>query len=226
MRKKGRKTVRISRKVLQAEDRPIYLLVPESYQPCVRRMYNSPPQTITKLLLAWGEGDLSALAELTPLVYEELYSRAKGFMSHERAGHFLQPTALINEVYVRLLESEGLTWQSRNDFFAVCANLMRQILVDIARSHKSLKRGGGELEISLDVALTVTLVRAAELVALDDALNTLASLSKRQSKVVELRFFGGLDVRETATALKISPETVMRDWKFAKLWLLKELRKV
>jgi RNA polymerase sigma factor (TIGR02999 family) len=189
-------------------------------------MQKSASHTITNLLLAWGEGDHTALEALTPLVYEELYRRAQGFLSHERAGHSLQPTALINEVYVRLLDSMDVGWKNRNDFFAVCANLMRQILVDMARSHKSLKRGGGELKLSLDEAFTVAQERAAELVALDDALNTLAILSMRQSKVVELRFFGGLDVHQTATALKVSPETVMRDWKFAKLWLLKELRKV
>jgi RNA polymerase sigma factor (TIGR02999 family) len=146
-------------------------------------------------------------------------------MNKERTGHTLQTTALINETYLRLIDCQQVDWKSRNDFYAVCANLMRQILVDSARSRTSKKRGGEAQQFSLDEALVIPHGPSAELVALDDALNALAALNSRQSKVVELRYFGGLTVEETADALKVSPETVMRDWKLAKVWLLRELRR-
>jgi RNA polymerase sigma factor (TIGR02999 family) len=188
-------------------------------------MSNSSPRTITQLLLDWGTGNQAALEELVPLVYQELYQRARSLMNRERPDHTLQATALINETYLRLIDCQQVNWKSQNDFYAVCANLMRQILVDSARSRASKKRGGETRQISLDEALVIPRAPSAELVVLDDALNALAALNPRQSKVVELRYFGGLSVEETADALQVSPDTVMRDWKLAKVWLLRELRR-
>jgi RNA polymerase sigma-70 factor (ECF subfamily) len=188
-------------------------------------MATPPPQTVTQLLLAWGNGDQQALEQLLPLVYQELRRRAELFMSRERPGHTLQPTALINEAYLRLINAAQASWKSRNDFYAVCANLMRQILVDYARSHSSQKRGGEARQVSFDEALMVSHERSGELVALDEALEALSTLNPRQGRVVELRYFGGLSVEETADVLKVSAETVMRDWKLAKVWLLRELSK-
>jgi RNA polymerase sigma-70 factor, ECF subfamily len=178
---------------------------------------------ITQLLIAWRNGDQEALGKLTPLVYEELHRVAHRYMAHERAGRTLQTTALVNEVYLRLMDVRGVSWQNRAHFFAICARTMRRILIDFARSRQSQKRGGQDASVTLDDALGVSPKPAVDLVALDDALNGLAKLDPRKNQVVELRFFGGLSVEETAEVLKISPETVMRDWKLARAWLAREL---
>lgn len=182
------------------------------------------PQTVTRLLSDWRNGDRAALDELLSLVYQELHQRAMIFMSRERPGHTLQPTALINEVYLRLADEGQVVWEDRNDFFAVCANLMRQVLVDMARARMAAKRGGGLLA-PLEEAMLVSQNPDAELIALDEALDALSALNARQGRVVALRYFGGLTVEETAKALKVSPETVKRDWKLAKVWLFRELNR-
>ena len=161
--------------------------------------------------------------KLTPLVYDELHRLARRYMAQERPGHTLQATALVNEAYLRLVDSRNVRWQNRAHFFAVSAQLMRRILVDFARSRHYQKRGGEAQRVSLDDALVVSRERGADLVALDDALQALAAVDPRKSQVVELRFFGGLTVEEAAEALAVSPDTVLRDWKFAKTWLLREL---
>jgi RNA polymerase sigma factor (TIGR02999 family) len=183
------------------------------------------PREITQLLLAWSQGDRSALEQLIPQVYEELRRLARRYMGQERAGHALQTTALVNEAYLRLIDSSQVRWQNRAHFFAVSAQLMRRILVDFARSHHNLKRGGEAQRVSLDEALVVSEEPGADLVALDDALSALAGLDRRQSQVVELRFFGGLSVEEAAEVLKVSPTTVRRDWTLARAWLHRELSK-
>lgn len=183
----------------------------------------APSQNVTGLLHAWAEGDQSALGRLTPLVYDKLHRLAHLYMSREQDGHTLQTTALINEVYLRLVDSEGLRLQDRSHFFAVSAQLMRRILVDFARARVSYKRGGGAFSISLDDAPSLSCEPGTDVVALDHALKALASLDERKSKVVELRFFGGLSVDETAEVLRISADTVLRDWKFAKSWLQREM---
>jgi RNA polymerase sigma factor (TIGR02999 family) len=180
---------------------------------------------ITRLLQAWTEGEQSALDRLIPLVYQELHRLAHRYMVGERSGHTLQTTALLNEAYLRLVDSPKPSWQSRTHFFAVSAQVMRRILVDWARSRQALKRGGQEQPIELEEALVVADAPGKDLVGLDDALKALAALDPRKSEVVELRFFGGLSVEETAEVLKVSPETVMRDWKFSKSWLRRELSK-
>jgi len=182
------------------------------------------PRTVTRLLLDWRNGDQAALDQLLPLVYQELHRRAMIFMSRERPGHTLQPTALINEVYLRLVDEGQMAWEDRNDFFAVCANLMRQILVDVARARMAAKRGGGR-QAPLEEAMSVSQDQDAELIALDEALDALSALNARQGRVVILRYFGGLTVEETAKALNVSPETVKRDWKLAKVWLFRELNR-
>ena len=179
---------------------------------------------LTHLLQAWGEGDEGALAKLTPLVYRELHRLAERYMAGERPGHTLQATALVNEAYLRLADVKRITWQNRAHFFAVSAQLMRRILVEFARARHSLKRGGEAPPISLEESVEVSPQRGADLIALDDALKALAAIDPRRSRVVELRFFGGLSVKETAQVLKVSAETVMHDWKLAKAWLLRELR--
>jgi len=179
---------------------------------------------ITQLLQSWSAGDARALERLTPLVYNELHHTAERYMAQERPGHTLQATALIDEVYVRLVDCGRVTWQDRNHFFAVCARLMRRILTDFARSRSYLKRGGDFRQITFDENLYLPTQPAAELVALDDALTALAGVDKRKSEVVELRFFGGLSVSEAAAVLGVSDETVKRDWRLAKLWLLREMR--
>ena len=184
----------------------------------------SSPRTVTELLRAWGSGDKSALEELTPLVYDELHRIARYQMSREGEGHTLQTTALIHEVYLRLVDFQGVQWQDRAHFFAVSAQLMRRILVDFARSRTQEKRGGGAIHLSLDDAPTLGTEPDPDLVALDEALKALATMDERKSRVVELRFFGGLSVEETAEVLRVSSHTVMRDWKFAKVWLLREIR--
>ncbi len=177
------------------------------------------PHEVTQLLFAWSNGDRAALDELTPLVYEELYRLAHHHMSRERPGHTLQTSALVNEAYVRLIDQKNVRWQNRAQFFSIASRLMRRILVDHARSHHSAKRGGDIRRVSLDEAAVVARERAAELVALDEALNSLAAIDPRKSQVVELRFFGGMSVEETAEVLGVSPVTVMRDWSTAKAWL-------
>ncbi|HXI27999.1 MAG TPA: sigma-70 family RNA polymerase sigma factor [Vicinamibacterales bacterium] len=177
---------------------------------------------VGELLRAWSDGDASALERLTPIVYKELHRLARRYMRGERAGHSLQTTALVNEAYLRLVCYDRMQWQNRSHFFAVSAQLMRRILVDHARRH-NLKRGGGVPHVSLDEAAVVGGNRAADLVALDDAMNTLARFDRRKAQVVEMRFFGGLSVEETADVLKVSAATVMRDWNTAKAWLYREL---
>jgi RNA polymerase sigma factor (TIGR02999 family) len=185
-------------------------------------MAAASPQEITELLLAWSEGKQDALQKLTPLVYGELHRLAHNYMAGERTGHTLQSTALVNEAYLRLVDSSRVRWQNRAHFFAVSAQLMRRILVDFARSRQYAKRGGKAPMLSLDEVPIVGEERA-DLAALDDAMSALAALDARKSKVVELRFFGGLSVEETAEVLKVSAETVMRDWRLAKVWLRREM---
>jgi RNA polymerase sigma factor (TIGR02999 family) len=177
---------------------------------------------ITELLRAWSDGDQGALVRLIPIIYNELHRRAKNYMAQERTGHVLQTTALVNEAYLRLVGCQRVNWRDRAHFFAVSAELMRRILIDFARSGRYLKRGGGVRLVSLEEALGISRERGGNLVALDDALKALAAIDSRKARVVELRFFGGLTVEETAEVLKVSPETVTRDWKTAKVWLLRE----
>ena len=188
-------------------------------------MKNSASPQITQLLLAWGGGNQAALEELMPLVYDELRKVAARHLRRQRPGHTLQTTALVNEAYLRLIDSSQVRWQNRAHFFAISAQLMRRILVDFARSRSNLKRGGGAEQVSLDEALVITPERGADLLALDDALTRLAELNPRQAQVVELRYFGGLNEEESAEALKISLRTVQRDWNLARLWLYRELSK-
>jgi RNA polymerase sigma-70 factor (ECF subfamily) len=178
---------------------------------------------ITDLLVAWSDGDQVAMEKLTPLVYQELHRLAQGYLRGERAGHMLQTTALVHEAYLRLVDASRMRWQNRAHFFAVSAQVMRHILVDFARARRNLRRGGDAQHVSLDEALTVAAGHNAELIALDDALKDLAMLDERQSKVVELRFFGGLTEAEIAEVLHISPRTVSSDWSMARSWLLREL---
>jgi RNA polymerase sigma factor (TIGR02999 family) len=179
---------------------------------------------VTGLLRAWGRGDEDALQKLMPLVYDQLHAAARRYMAGERVGHTLQTTALIHETYLRLVDIRRVQWQDRAHFLAVCAQLMRRILIDFARSRTYQKRGGAAPHINFDEKLLVMPEPDFNLVALDDALNRLAQVDERKSKVVELRFFGGLGVKETAEVMKVSADTVMRDWKLAKVWLLRELR--
>lgn len=178
---------------------------------------------VTRLLQAWGSGDDNALERLMPLVYNELHRLAHRYMAGEQPGQTLQTTALVHEVYLRLVDVNNINWQDRAHFYAICARLMRRILIDFARSRNYQKRGGHSPHIELEEAVTVSAVVGSELLAVDEALKELAKLDQRKSEVVELRFFGGLTVEEVAAALKVSPETVMRDWKLAKAWLLREL---
>jgi RNA polymerase sigma factor (TIGR02999 family) len=182
-----------------------------------------PAHEVTQLLQAWSVGDEQALGKLIPLVHKELHRLARRYMAGESPGHTLQTTALVNEAYLRLVDVNKVSWRNRAHFFGVSAQLMRRILVDLARSRHSLKRGGDANTLSLEEALIVSPERGADVVALDDTLKVLASIDPRRSRVVELRFFGGLSVEETAEVLKVSPETVMHDWKLAKAWLLREL---
>ena len=178
---------------------------------------------VTALLIAWGQGDESALEHLIPVVHFELHHLARSQMARQRKGHTLQTTALVNEAYLRLVDLSRMRWQDRAHFFAMSARLMRRILVDHARAQQSLKRGGAVQKVSLDEAADLMEDRRIDLVALDDAMQVLADTDARKSQVVEMRFFGGLSVEETAHALRVSPETVMRDWKVAKVFLLREL---
>ena len=186
-------------------------------------MSKSSSPEVTQLLLAWSQGEQAALDQLIPLVHGELSRLAHHYLSGERAGHTLQTTALVNEVYLRLVDSSQVRWQDRAHFFAVSAQLMRRILVDFARSRNYVKRGGGAQQVTLDEAKVVLQNPAADLVALDDALNMLSAVDQRKGQVVELRFFGGLTEEETAEVLKVSPQTVRRDLKLAKVWLLREM---
>jgi RNA polymerase sigma factor (TIGR02999 family) len=183
-----------------------------------------PPQEITEMLVAWSNGDETALAKLTPLVYQELHRLAHLYLLGERAGHVLQTTALVNEAYVRLVNWKNVEWQDRAHFFGVAAHLMRRILVDFARQRNFQKRSGEARQVLLEEAATIAPERCADFIALDDALNALAELDRRQSLVVELRFFGGLSLNETAEALRVSVGTVRRDWSLARAWLYRELK--
>jgi len=186
-------------------------------------MPGTPSGDVTGLLRAWSAGDEGAFEKLVPLVYQELHQRAGRYMAQERTGHTLQTTALVNEVYLRLVDSPQRNWENRAHFFAVCAQLMRRILVDFARSRNYQKRGGGAHKVPLEEALSVCSESPQQIIAVDDALKNLAAIDARKSSVVELRFFGGLSVEETAEVMRVSPETVMRDWKMAKVWLLREI---
>jgi RNA polymerase sigma factor (TIGR02999 family) len=186
----------------------------------VKDSYTVPSKVeVTQLLKAWGQGDDGALGRLIPLVQNELHRLARRYMSREQPDHILQTTALVNEVYLRLVDMPQMSWQDRAHFFAISARMMRRILTDFARSRNYQKRGGGALHVSFDEALAVSQEQDAEIVAIDDALSQLAALDSRKSQVVELRFFGGLSEVEIAEVLKVSPETVRRDWRFAKSWL-------
>lgn len=182
-----------------------------------------PPQEVTQLLLAWSRGETPALDKLIPLVLGELQRLAHHYMAGERSGHMLQTTALVNEAYLRLVDCSKVRWQNRAHFFAISARLMRRILVDSARSHGYLKRGAAMRPLSLENSPDIFERTDPDVVALDDALNTLAAIDPRKSQVIELRFFGGLTAEEAAEVLKVSPDTVLRDWKLAKVWLHREL---
>ena len=183
----------------------------------------SPSSEVTQLLHAWSGGDERALEKLTPLVYAELRRRARYYMARERAGHTLQTTALINEVYLRLVDVRRVNWQDRSHFLAMCARLMRRVLTDFARAKGYQKRGAGAPETMLDETLFVSPEPEADLVALDDSLYALAAFDPRKSQVVELRFFGGLRAEEIARILNVSIETVKRDWKLARAWLYENM---
>ena len=178
---------------------------------------------VTQLLQSWSEGNQEALDKLVPLVHAELHRLARHYMSHERPGHTPQTTELVNEAYVRLIDWKNVRWQNRAHFFGVAAQIMRRILVDFARSRASAKKGGGTQYVSLSEAMTISPERGEDLIALDDALESLSELDSRKGRIVELRFFGGLSVEETAEVLKISERTVMREWGLAQAWLYREL---
>jgi len=180
---------------------------------------------ISALLRAWSDGDQSALKGLTPIVYSELRRLAHRYMSREHPGHTLQTTAVVNEAYLRLINRQRVRWQNRAHFFAIAAHVMRSILVDHARSHAYAKRGGGARKIALDEAMIISQERAAEVVALDEALGQLAEIDPQQSRIVEMRFFAGLTIEETAEVLSLSPATIKREWSTAKAWLYHELNK-
>jgi len=188
-------------------------------------MPESSTQEVTQLLVAWRQGKQDALDELIPVVYEELRRQAHRYLQREQKGHSLQTTALINETYLRLLGCQKVSWKNRAHFFAVTARMMRRILVDYARSRRSQRRGGDLAKTTLDQKLTFPIARNSDLVALDDALNELALKDERRSRVVELRFFGGLSIEETAEVLGVCPDTVVRDWRLAKVWLAREVKR-
>jgi RNA polymerase sigma factor (TIGR02999 family) len=180
-------------------------------------------EAVTQLLKAWGNGEQLALDQLIPVVYDELHRLARRYMQRERKMHTLQPTALVHEAYERLIDLQHVSWQNRAHFFGVSAQLMRRILVDYARSRRYVKRGGEWRQVSLNEAVAMFPDRQTDIVALDDALSALASIDPRKSSVVEMRFFGGLSIKEVAEVLNVSQETVLRDWRLAKVWLLREL---
>ena len=186
-------------------------------------MVPAKPEEVTQLLVRWSKGDKAALAELTPLVYDELRRVARNYMRREPTDHTLQTTALVNEAYIRLIDQDRVRWQNRAHFFGIAAQLMRRILVDHARKRHNLKRGGDVRRIALDEAVLVADEQAAELVALDGALRSLETVDERKSKVVELRFFGGLSIEEAAEVLSVSPATIQREWAMAKAWLYREI---
>ena len=186
-------------------------------------MTTSGNQQVTELLLAWNQGSQQALDQLIPLVYDELRRLARSYLRREGAAHTMQTTALVHEAYVRLVDSTRVHWHDRTHFYGIAARVMRRVLVDLARARGAAKRGGDVRRVSFDEALDLSVDQDADLVALDEALVALAALDDRKSQVVEMRFFGGLSVEETAEALGISVETVHRDWRFAKSWLLREL---
>ena len=188
-------------------------------------MPESSTQEVTQLLVAWRQGKQDALDELIPVVYEELRRQAHRYLQREQKGHSLQTTALINETYLRLLGCQKVSWKNRAHFFAVTARMMRRILVDYARSRRSQRRGGDLAKTTLDQKLTFPIARNSDLVALDDALNELALKDERRSRVVELRFFGGLSIEETAEVLGVCPDTVVRDWRLARVWLAREVKR-
>lgn len=180
---------------------------------------------VTKLLLAWGTGDEKALQQLLPVVYAELHGLARRYMARENPGHTLQASALVNEAYLKLVDNRRVQWQNRAQFFGVSAQLMRRILVDSARRRHYLKRGGGALQVTLHEEFQISGRESKDIIAIDDALKALETVDPRKAQVVEMRFFAGLSVGETAQALRVSEETVLRDWKLAKAWLFKELKK-
>jgi len=180
---------------------------------------------VTRLLVSWGEGDKQALEQLAPLVYDELRRLANRYLRRERSGHTLQSTALVNEAFLRLVDQHSVKWQSRAHFFGVAAQMIRRILVDHARAHQAAKRGAGVARLSLDEALDVGEGRDLDLLALDDALKELAEMDPQQSRVIELRFFAGLSIEETAEVLNISPATVKREWATARAWLFRQLQR-
>lgn len=184
-----------------------------------------PQQDVTTLLRSWSEGTEEALEELVPMIMAELRRRAAAYLRQERQGHTLQPTALVNEVYLRLVEQQGATWQDRAHFFAVAAQLMRRVLVDNARAHRAEKRGGRLERVELDEARDVGTGHDIDVIALDDALRDLAALDPRQSRVVEMRFFAGLSIEETAEVLGVGHATVSRAWRNARAWLARELKR-
>jgi RNA polymerase sigma factor (TIGR02999 family) len=181
------------------------------------------PQNVTQLLVGWSKGDKEALDKLVPLVYDELRRQAARYLRHERPGHTLQTTALIHEAYLRLIDQRNVHWQNRAHFFGIAAQMMRRILVDHARTKKRAKRGGSDVRISFSEAVLKTPGQDLDFVALDEALDRLAAIDEQQSRIVELRFFSGLTVEETAEVLSISTATVKRDWSMAKAWLHREI---
>jgi len=181
------------------------------------------PHDVTELLENWSNGDPEALQRLMPLVYEELRRIALNYLRHERPDHTLQCTALVHEAYMRMVNQKEVNWQNRSHFFGVAAQSIRHILVDYARTYQTVKRGSGAHKVSLDAAMGVTAAQNIDLIALDDALNQLGAVDPQQSRIVELRFFGGLSIKETAAVLKISPATVKREWVIAKAWLFQNL---
>ena len=188
-----------------------------------KQKVNESQQQITERLIAWGSGETSALDDVMRAVYQELRRMADHYLRLERPDHTLQPTALVHEAYLRLIDQRKVSWQNRAHFFGVAAQMMRRILVDHARTKQRGKRGGAARKLSLDEVMNLSQGRAADLVALDDALKALAEIDPRKSQVVELRFFGCLNVEETAEVLDVSPQTVLRDWKMAKAWLYQEM---
>jgi len=185
--------------------------------------FTPSPHELTQLLIDWSNGSQEAVENLFPLVYEELRGMAHRYMRRERPGHTLQTTAVVHEAYLRLIDQKQVQWQNRAHFFAIAAHMMRRILITHAQNHRYAKRGGGALKVSLDEAAILSQERAGELIALDEALKSLAVIDVRRSQVVELRFFGGLSNAEIAEVLKISPNTVTRDWNVAKAWLYREM---
>jgi RNA polymerase sigma factor (TIGR02999 family) len=185
----------------------------------------SSPHSVTALLLDWSNGNKESLDKLIPVVYHELRRQAVRHLRRERREHTLQTTALIHEAYLRLVDQKNVRWQNRAHFFGIAAHLMRRILADYARSRQYAKRGGRARQVLLEEAMVVSEERVAEMVALDDALNALAEIDQRKSQIVEMRFFGGLSIEETAEVLGVSPGTVMRDWTMAKAWLRREIGK-